>query len=65
MSGYCKSCSIAILGRDHEDFSGMLGPALAAEGYGLLAVCDECGPVLVDGDGQRILPQPVPRMCDA
>lgn len=65
MFGYCKSCSLAIHGHDHEDFSGMLGQELAAEGYGLLAVCEECGPLLVDGDGQRIPPRPIALLCDA
>ncbi|GEM_PF-3445551 len=65
MFGCCKSCSIANHGLDREDFAGFLAPALAAEGYGLLAVCEECGPVLVDGDGKRIASRPEVRACDA
>jgi hypothetical protein len=65
MMGYCRSCSIVLEGRDREDFAGILGGALSAEGYGVLAVCDECGPMLVDGRGQRIAPQPAMIDCDA
>lgn len=61
MVGCCKSCSMTLYGEDREDFSGMVSRALVEEGYGLLAICDECGPLLVDADGQRITAQ----LCDA
>jgi len=61
MFGCCKSCSQDLYGADGEDFSGMVSRLLVEEGYGLLAVCEECGPILVDTDGRRIQPQ----TCDA
>lgn len=58
MMGCCKSCSLALYGEDHEDFAGMASRSLADAGYGLLADCEECGPVLVDHDGRSLQPEP-------
>lgn len=54
MSGYCQQCSHEVFGADQEDLAGFVSPAMAAEGYGLYAICEECGPVMVDPDGRRL-----------
>ncbi len=54
MQGCCQNCSMEIYGEDLGDFAGMMAPALVAEGYGLVADCEFCGQVLVDGNGRRV-----------
>jgi len=54
MSGYCQQCSLELFGADQEDLAGFVSPAMATEGYGLLAVCEECGPIMIDPDGRRL-----------
>lgn len=54
MSVYCQQCSHELLGVDQEDLAGFVSPAMAAEGYALYAVCEACGPVMVDADGRRL-----------
>ncbi len=54
MHGCCKTCSIELYGEDLQDFAGMIGAALEAEGYGLVVSCEQCGTTVVDGDGRRV-----------
>lgn len=61
MPGCCRNCSIEVYGEDLGDFTGMIGSALVAEGYGLVVDCEFCGTAIVDDDGSRV-PQ---ILCDA
>lgn len=53
MWGYCQDCALEVYGEDTGDFAGFVAVPLAAEGYGMIAECRACGPVVVDPDGRR------------
>lgn len=52
MADFCKHCSIKLFGEDSKDLSD-LGPERGTlkDGYGWGALCESCGPILVDDDG--------------
>ena len=46
MAEFCKQCSIGLFGIDYRDFAGLCG-----EGEHVLALCEGCGIIHVDADG--------------
>lgn len=50
MADFCKQCSIELMGEDFGDHSRPNAPPLA-EGMGWPALCEGCGPTLVDNEG--------------
>ena len=54
MGAYCQQCSQQLFDADLEDLAGFVSPTLAAEGYGVVAQCAGCGPVMIDPDGRRL-----------
>ncbi|WP_373081964.1 hypothetical protein [Zhongshania sp.] len=59
MSDFCKQCSTEIFGRDIGDLKGLGGKRRLKqwqldEGFGWKALCEGCGPTLVDDDGRCV-----------
>ncbi len=52
MADFCKQCSEELFGEDHGDLKGMGGGETLPEGHGWVALCEGCGPALVDNDGR-------------
>lgn len=53
MADFCKQCSIDLFGEDFRDLAG-IGAARGEElepGSGWIALCEGCGPTLVDDNG--------------
>lgn len=52
MADFCKHCSIKMFNKDHRDLSD-LGPSrgILIDGRGWIALCEGCGPIVVDDDG--------------
>ncbi len=53
MADFCKQCSIEHFGEDFEDFKPH-NKAPLKEGFGWAALCEGCGPTLVDDNGACI-----------
>lgn len=52
MADFCKHCSIELFGEDSKDLSDLGSERGTLEdGYGWRALCESCGPILVDDDG--------------
>lgn len=49
MADFCKQCSLQMFGEDHRDLAGIAPPDGVA-----LALCENCGEILVNHDGERI-----------
>jgi hypothetical protein len=46
MSDFCKQCSIKIFKEDFKDLAGL--------GQRAEVLCEECGPIFVNMDGERM-----------
>ncbi len=57
MASYCKQCSESHFGTDYEDFAGIARDIVLKPNEGFHALCEGCGPVLVDHEGKRIDPE--------
>lgn len=55
MADFCKECSIKIFGEDFHDLAGLISEEKVKEGFGVAAICEGCGPVLVNHEGLVIL----------
>jgi hypothetical protein len=53
MADFCKQCSIENFGQDFGDLAG-LGEGPIPEGTGFVAICEGCGIIMVDLDGNCI-----------
>lgn len=53
MADFCKQCSIEIF---NEDFRGLAGlnEAPLEKGFGVMALCEGCGPTTVNEEGECI-----------
>lgn len=51
MSDFCKQCSIEIFNEDHKELAGLAGEKPLSIGYGMAALCEGCGSIVVDNDG--------------
>jgi len=54
MADYCKTCSEFIFGEDYHDLAGLIKPSEVEKGWGQPALCECCGPIIVNHEGQRI-----------
>lgn len=51
MADFCKQCSIDHFGEDHRDLAGLGNGRTLQPNHGWLAICEGCGYILVDDDG--------------
>jgi len=54
MADYCQECSIEFFGEDLGELAGLGRGKELPEGHGWTALCEGCGPILVDDAGKRI-----------
>lgn len=58
MADFCKQCSIELFGRDSGDLAGLSKVKLTQQeiqdGWGWQALCEHCGPTIVDDMGRCI-----------
>lgn len=50
MADFCRQCSLDNFGEDYRELAG-IGDGDLKPGYGYPAVCEGCGFILVDKDG--------------
>jgi len=51
MADFCKACSIEIFGEDFGDLKGLISKREYDKGMSRAAICEDCGYILVDPDG--------------
>lgn len=54
MADFCKACSIATFGSDSKDLAGLTDPDKWQQGLACSAICEGCGPIQVDPDGNCV-----------
>lgn len=54
MADFCKACSIDLFGEDCGDLAGLGDGTPLPEGHGWTALCETCGPILVDDKGVKL-----------
>ena len=54
MADFCKHCSIEMFGKDFEDFAGLTTEEDWYKGEAVVALCEGCGPIQVDPEGQCV-----------
>lgn len=54
MSGYCKTCSEELFGKDFGDFAGLISKELVESGHGCVVLCEGCGPIFVNDLGEKL-----------
>lgn len=54
MSDFCKQCSIDLFGKDFEDLRGLTTPADTDNGLYAPAICEGCGFIQVNHEGECI-----------
>jgi len=54
MADFCRQCSIELWGEDFGDFKNLGNGRVLLEGYGWPALCEGCGPILIDAAGNCI-----------
>lgn len=56
MADFCKACATKMFGKDTRDLAGLSDPENEKEGKYPLVLCEGCGPIQVDNDGNCISP---------
>lgn len=56
MADFCRACSIDLFGKDLRELAGLTDPASWAEGRASRAICEGCGFVQVDPEGNCASP---------
>lgn len=56
MADFCKQCSIDMFGRDTGDLAGVTKPEDWAEKKACTVLCEGCGPIQVDPEGNCVSP---------
>ncbi len=51
MADFCKQCSIDLFSEDNRDLAGVTTPEVWTEGKGAIVICERCGIIQVDPDG--------------
>lgn len=51
MADFCKQCAIRIFGEDNGDMADLLTEDEAAQGLCVSVLCEGCGPIRVDREG--------------
>ena len=54
MADFCKQCSLEIFGEDLRDLADITSKSDWQMGYSRLVLCEGCGPIQVDPDGNCI-----------
>jgi hypothetical protein len=60
MASFCQTCSIAMFGEDTEDLAALLPARKYTADVGAMALCECCGPIVVDIKGKRMSPDWLP-----
>jgi hypothetical protein len=53
MADFCKQCSIELFGEDTQDLTNLNNGPLP-EGFGIPAICEGCGYICVDLEGNCV-----------
>ena len=56
MADYCKACSEDIFGKDFRELAGLTKPEDWEAGKACPALCEGCGAIQVDPDGNCVSP---------
>ena len=57
MADFCRQCSLDLFGPDEEnDMAGITKPEDWANGLSCVVLCEGCGPIQVDPEGNCITP---------
>ena len=56
MANFCKACSIKLHGKDFGDLAGITSVKNELEGLAVIVICEGCGVIQVDKDGNCISP---------
>lgn len=56
MADFCAKCSEKMFGEDFGDLAGITTKADEAEEKYALVICESCGPIQVNADGECISP---------
>ena len=54
MADFCQQCSMDIFGEDFEELKGLGDDTPLKKDQGWSALCEGCGPTVVDDDGKCI-----------
>lgn len=54
MSEFCTACSINLLGEDFKELAGLTDPKKWEEGLAVGVLCEGCGPIQVDPEGNCV-----------
>jgi hypothetical protein len=54
VADFCKQCSIDLFGEDTGDLRGITTPEAWAEGRAAVVICEGCGFIQVDPDGNCV-----------
>ena len=55
MADFCKQCSIEMFGTDTGDLAGLSTPVDTAAGTFAIVLCEGCGSIAVDHEGNNVL----------
>jgi hypothetical protein len=54
MAEFCRQCSIELFGRDHGDLAGITSRRDYQKGLAEVVICEGCGVIQVDPNGNCI-----------
>ena len=54
MSDFCKTHSIELFGKDFGDLAELITKEEVESGLGAVVLCESCGVIRVDHNGERI-----------
>jgi hypothetical protein len=57
MADFCRQCGIAEFGMDTRDLAGLTKPEDWAKGLAVGVICEGCGIIQVDPEGNCITPE--------
>lgn len=56
MADFCKQCSMELFGKDFRELAGVTEPDKWEQGLAARVICEGCGPIQVDPDGNCVTP---------
>lgn len=54
MADFCRQCAIDLWGEDPRDLAGITTPEGWGRGLACSVICEGCGPIQVDPDGNCV-----------
>jgi hypothetical protein len=54
MADFCKQCSIDMFSKDFKELAGITSPESWADGKAAVVICESCGFIQVDPDGNCV-----------